>query len=64
VSNDNQIEIEFDALVRKTANGWWIKIEDDWEAPEVFLPESICDMGEDETFILVPEWLATEKGLI
>jgi len=59
------VEIEFDELVRTTPNGWWIKIDSsDWEAPDVFLPEAKCDMGEDETFILVPDWLATERGLV
>jgi len=63
MSNET-VEVEFDTLVRTTANGWWIKIDgDDWAAPEIFLPESLCDMGEDETFVLIPEWLATEKGL-
>ena len=64
MSNDSEVEIEFDRLVRETDSAYLISIGDFEDEKEYWLPKSQVDMGEDETFVMVPEWLALEKGLI
>ncbi len=61
---NKEIEISFDRLVHETDDAYLISIGD-WDDEQRFwLPKSKVDMGEDETFVLVPEWLAVEKGLV
>lgn len=54
-------QVDFDALVHETENAWLVRID----KTEVWLPKSQCeDFDEEEGTVEVPEWLATEKGLL
>lgn len=47
-------------LEHQTELAWLMTIEDE----QVWLPKSQCEWDENEGTILVPEWLAIEKGLV
>ena len=52
--------------MRETPDAYLCAIGDGFDPgdKEFWLPKSHTDMGEDQTFALIPEWLALEKGLI
>lgn len=54
--------VKFDCveLIHETELAWLMLIEDQ----EVWLPKSQCEFDEDDGTVLVPEWLAVEKGLV
>jgi len=52
-------EYTFDELIRETELSWLLKMGDD----EIWFPKSKCELDENDKIIVVPEWLAIEKGL-
>jgi hypothetical protein len=59
------VDIDAD-LVHETANAYCVKIDDDTfekEAKRYWLPKSVTENNGDGTFTL-PEYIATEKGLV
>ncbi len=58
-------EYEFDTLVRETESAWLIEIGSpmDADAKQYWLPKSQVDLSHASKTVVVPDWLATEKGL-
>lgn len=59
--SQERVEIEFDDVITETPSAWLIDVEGD---EHVWLPKSCCEMDEDRHTVVVPEWLAVEKGLV
>ena len=60
----SNVNVDFDRLVRETDSAFCIAIGDWDDEQEYWVPKSQCHMHEDEGYVNMPEWLATEKGLV
>lgn len=61
-----EVEVEFDRVVRETESAYLCAIGEGFDPGdrEFWLPKKYTDMGADQTFAMIPEWLALEKGLV
>lgn len=58
--SDEMVEINFDSVVTVTDRAWLLDLGD----CEIWFPRSICEIDYEDNEIIVPEWLAIEKGLV
>jgi hypothetical protein len=55
------VRIDFDKIIHQTDESYLLEICEE----EFWLPKSqIKEMKEDEKFVILPEWLAMNNGLI
>lgn len=68
VDTDDWIEIDFDTI-DEVGNAYMITVGNAFEDEAIvtYLPKSFCmyeiDHSREEAKLLIPEWLAVEKGL-
>lgn len=65
--NDQEPEcIPYIRIIRETKLAWLLLLDETniWNPEKVWFPKSRCTLDEDEKEILVPQWLAIEKGLV
>lgn len=55
------VEVFVERLIRDTPDSWLILTADD---EEVWLPKSQVELDDDESVVMVPEWLAIDRGLV
>ena len=60
VSSDKTVEIDFDNIEHETDDAVMFEVD----KLLVWLPKSKIEFDRDEHTIELPEWLATEKGLV
>lgn len=56
---DELIPIDYDALITSTDEAWLLEIDD----RQIWLPQSQCEIDEENSTILVPKWLCDEEDL-
>lgn len=58
-------EIPFVRILRETSKAYRIRFDENFPLPkDEWIPKSQVTIDEDEEIVLMPEWLAIEKGLI
>ena len=61
MDKDELIPIDYDEVVYETDAAWLLETE----IGGVWFPKSLCSLEYDDgCYVLVPEWLATDKGLL
>lgn len=58
--DEDEVELSYESLEHETGAAWLLVIEGE----KVWLPKSRCSIDEDAKVVVVPEWLAVEKGLV
>lgn len=59
--DDEPVDIKDVRLIRETAKAYLIEVEQ----VEVWIPKSqVEDFDQEEGWLVIPRWLAIEKGLI
>jgi hypothetical protein len=62
MADNDTIEIDYDERVEQADTDLAIAVSIDGDT--VWFPRSMCEIDEAGSYVLCPEWLAYEKGLI
>jgi enhancing lycopene biosynthesis protein 2 len=60
------VDIDFDRIdpERETKHAYFIIFEEGFDEVSCFVPKSQVEVDEKRKVVTMPEWMATEKGLV
>jgi len=58
--DSEHLEFEFTEMKAQTNDAWLLEAEGE----PTWFPKSICELEPERDVVLVPKWLAVEKGLL